>query len=120
MRSTKRGLRGVLVLVFTVGLLAVTAGAAFAHVVYAYHGSDQAWVNSTHDTLVALDGECDGNYVYGEGYWYDITIHSERYTKVTDLNGCDPLGNQTSQKPGDFTRFRVCETGVGCSAWKTP
>lgn len=111
MRSIKTGRRTLVVTLLTASLLGLNAGVAYAHYVDVNHGSDVAWVDSTHDHLDVQDGECDGNYVYAEGYY-----GSSNYVKVYDLNGCS-----SGWGHGDginFYVFRVCEEGVGCSVWK--
>ena len=61
--------------------------------------SDKAWVDATHDHLDVQDGECDGNDVYGQGYWWNPTISSNtrRYglgLPATSLNdGCYSQGH---------------------------
>ena len=46
------------------GLLVLSAAPASAHYTSIYHGSDNAWVYSSHLRLGVDDNECDGHKVY--------------------------------------------------------
>lgn len=83
----------------------------------AWHGSDKAWVDTTHDHLGAQDGECDGNYVYATGLWYDASISTTITVTVWDTNGCSAGWGHGDGI--DFYQYRVCEQNVGCSAWRS-
>jgi hypothetical protein len=96
--------------VLTVALLGWNAGHVYAHYTEVFHGSDKAWVDSTHDHLDVQDNECDGNYVQAAGY------STTGFTIVTDDNGCT-----TGWGHGDgldFTIYHICEVNVGCGGWK--
>ena len=116
MRSTRRSRRAVLIAVFTVALLAFNTTAVFAHYTEAWHGSDKAFIFASHDELNVQDGECDGNYVYAQGYWWNPTISSNILVTVWDTNGCS-FGFEWARGT-DFHTYRVCEQNVGCSAWR--
>jgi hypothetical protein len=97
--------------VLSTAFLGLTAGTAYGHQVAVYHGSDVAWVDATHDHLDVDDRECDGNYVYAQGY------DALGFIQVTDTNGCS-----SGWGHGDglnFYLFRICEQNVGCSAWRS-
>ena len=101
--------------VLTATLLGLGTATVSAHYMEVLHGSDRAWVDSTHDHLNVEDRECDGNAVYGQGYWWDSTIGSSRLVTVQDSNGC-----ASGWGHGDgvnFYQFRICEASAGCSAW---
>ena len=102
--------RAVAVSALATAAFAFTAGTAAAHFTEAFHGSDRAWVDSTHDHLDVSDNECDGNSVYAEGY------DDLGFLRVFDPNGCN-----SGYGHGDglnFYQYRVCEQNVGCSAWR--
>lgn len=110
--------RSGLTALWIVALLALSCTGVAAHDTVAWHGSDKAWVDSTHDHLDVQDGECDGNDVYAQGYWWDATISSARLVTVWDTNGCSSgYGHGDGI---DFYQYRVCEQGVGCSGWTVP
>ena len=102
-----------MIVVFTAALLGASAGSVLAHYMQATHGSDIAWVDSTHDHLDAQDNECDGNYVYADG-WSD-----QGFIRVWDSNGCSAGWGHGDGI--DFYAFKVCEQNVGCSStvWVT-
>ena len=118
MNATSLGRRSVLVALFTLALLAVNASIANAHYTEAWHGTDKAWVDSTHDHLDVQDGECDGNNVYATGLWWNPSLSTTITVTVWDSNGCSSGWGHGDGL--DFYQYRVCEQNVGCSAWKTP
>ena len=107
MRTSHAGTRTLLALVFTAALLVTNSGTAHAHYMQSTHGSDVAWVDSTHDHLDVQDNECDGNYVYADGW------SSQGFIRVWDSNGCSAGWGH-----GDglnFYAFRICEQNITCS-----
>jgi hypothetical protein len=99
-----------------VGLVMAFATPASAHDINLYHGSDYGWIE-THDTAYVWDEECDGNTVFVQ-YRYS-TIGGIVTSSVYDNNGCNNTGNVRSTYPQRMTSARICETNVGCSAWRS-
>ena len=88
---------------------------ASAHYTNVYQGSDKGSVDLSHDHLRISDRECDGNYVYAEGW--DNGQYG--YHKVYDRNGCS--SGDYHADGVNFTRYRVCEdlgTSIVCSVMR--
>ncbi len=107
-RTVRRGASGTLVSLAAVAAIAVPA--AYAHYTVAYHGSDMVSIGSDHRTVSTCDRESDGNLVYA-----DLILANGNRPKVWD--NYDQLCSSRSFS-SDVRDFRVCEEGVGCSAWK--
>jgi hypothetical protein len=93
------------------GVLAVAASPAYAHYVYAYHGSDLGTVNGTHTGSSACDRENDGHAVYT-----DLLLANGVRTQVWD--GYDSVCSTRYFKVA-IRHFRVCEHTVSCTAWRS-
>ena len=107
-RTARRGASGALVSL--AALAAVAVPAAYAHYTYVYHGSDLLSIGSDHRTASACDREADGNLVYG-----DLILANGNRVKVWD--NYDGVCS-TRSVGSDIRDFRLCEDGVGCTAWK--
>ena len=93
----------------------LTPGPVGAHETRAYHGDDYAQVAADHQSTRVVDNECDGNYVEGEFH----TVDGYRFSWA-DGNGCDPGFSSGGTGGHPIAQYRVCEVGVGCSAWHKP
>ena len=91
--------------------LALTTGVAQAHYTTVYHGSDLGTVSSSHTGISACDQENDGNAVYTEALLANGTNK-----KVWDYYGG---GCASAYVTSNVRTVRICESGVGCSAWAT-
>jgi len=98
-------------------LLALTATPANAYSGPVYQGNDFAFTEYINDDIVyACDAESDGHRVYTEYY-----LNNGSFRRVDDVGGSNGVceGDDWTQTPYWVSRYRVCETTVGCSGWKT-
>lgn len=91
------------------------ATSASAHTIGLYHGADSGGV-VRHNVVAVMDKECDGNTVFVQ--YYVSTIGGSVLYKLYDSNGCNNSGSTRDHYPQQVTKARICETNVGCSAWK--
>ena len=106
--------RAAIVAVLAAALFGLLAATAAAHYTEVYHGTDKAWVDSSHDHLDVQDNECDGHNVFAEGY------DSSGYHSIVDGNGCNAGYGHLDGI--NFTQYRICEglsRQYGCSAWRS-
>ena len=98
-------------------LLALAAAPANAYSGPIYQGNDYAFTQYVNDDIVyACDGEKDGNRVYTQYYLSDGS-----FWRVDDVGGQNGVceGDDWTQTPYWVTRYQVCETTVGCSAYRS-
>jgi hypothetical protein len=98
--------------VMAAGLLILSAGPASAHYTSIYHGSDNAWVYSSHLRVGVDDNECDGHYVYV--VWIDPFSKAHW---VYNKGGCGSLA-VVVDTPELISQYQLCEYSVSCTSWK--
>jgi hypothetical protein len=101
-----------------VATLAGTAGLgptspAVAHSTCTAYGANVACVGRAHHIIFWCDHETDGHRVFAQYYIDRSTVA----TTGVDANGSGSGCGHQSDVRG-IVRFRVCEIGSGCSAWK--
>jgi hypothetical protein len=87
--------------------------AASAHYTQIEYNGNYAYVNAEHDEIWVYDGNCNGHNAYA------ILEGSFGVRSITDSNGCQ-AGYPNYSIFGTLTRYRLCETDVGCTGWKSP
>jgi hypothetical protein len=97
------------------GAFMIPASPASAHSIALYHGQDSGAV-VTHNQVAVLDEECDGNTVFLQ--FRMSTIGGVVQRSIYDRNGCNNSGATANTYPQQVTRARLCETNVGCTAWR--
>lgn len=117
MRATKKITTRVGLTLGTVLVaLVLLATPASAHSTTAYHGNDMSEVGCLGQTgwrcIRVWDRERDGHGVYAQ-----YQLRNGNVGGVADPDGSGS-GSGLKEVSSDIVRHRVCERGVGCSAWK--
>ena len=95
-------------------LVAGSSPAAAHETDWIAHGYDSAYVHADHQTVTVCDNEPgDGHYAYAElRSWYAGDPVYDREADGDDA-GCDT----ETFLVFEYTEFRLCEEGKGCSQW---
>ncbi|TDC97572.1 hypothetical protein E1292_36760 [Nonomuraea deserti] len=80
------------------------------------HGSDYAIVWTGTRTVVAFDGEKDGNDVVAQVRWWDSRWAEERVHNEWDRK--PDKKDERGKVPGVVREIRVCEETGSCSDWE--
>src|SRR5688572_17552279 len=96
------------------GLLVALPSPASAHTVSIHYGGGYGTV-TPHSVVWASDPACN------QARRVNVQFYQSSVGGVTWHRLNAPCGDiaSTNRSPQRVTRFRVCEVGTGCSAWKT-
>jgi hypothetical protein len=94
-------------------LLSFLATPATAHDTDLYWRDNQAWVRG-HSTIWIYDQVCNPGRPVRAEYFVSTIGGLVGYSLPAPCGGSD----YRDHRPQRITKYRICETGVGCSGWK--